>query len=96
MLITNVIYTLKPGMREAFLERIRKEGVDTGSRAEEGNSTYNYYRAVDNENELFLYEEWKDPDAHALHRKQPHYQRLQNFQWEYLDDLNVKKYITEE
>ena len=95
MLVINVFYTVKPGMRDAFLNKIEEEGVRTGSLSEEGNSAYYYYKSVDDENALFLYEEWADVDAHALHRTMPHYQRLQEFQGEYLEKLSVNKYLTE-
>ena len=95
MLVINVFYTCKPGKREEFLEMIEREGVRTGSLAEEGNLAYRYYRSVLNEDELFLYEEWKDVEAHGVHRTMPHYQRLQECQGEFLESTDVKKYITE-
>ena len=95
MLVINVFYKLKPGKREDFLEMIEKEEIRTGSLAEEGNVTYRYFRAVADEDELFLYEEWRDVDAHALHRTMPHYLTLQERQGEFIEDLKVNKYITE-
>ena len=95
MLVINVFYKCKPGKREDFLEMVEREGVRTGSLAEEGNLAYRYYRSVLNEDELFLYEEWKDVEAHDVHRTMPHYQRLQERQGEFLESTDVKKYITE-
>lgn len=95
MLVINVFYKCKPGKREDFLEMVEREGVRTGSLAEEGNLAYRYYRSVLNEDELFLYEEWKDVEAHGVHRTMPHYQRLQECQGEFLESTDVKKYITE-
>ena len=95
MLVINVFYTCKPGKREEFLEMIEREGVRTGSLAEEGNLAYRYFRSVEDEDKLFLYEEWKDVDAHGVHRTMPHYQRLQECQGEFLESIDVKKYITE-
>ena len=95
MLVINVFYKCKPGKREEFLEMVEREGVRTGSLAEEGNLAYRYYRSVADEDELFLYEEWKDVDAHGVHRTMPHYQRLQECQGEYLESTTVNKYITE-
>ena len=98
MLVINVFYTCKPGKREEFLEMAEREGVRVGSLEEEGNRAYRYDRSVADENALFLYEEWKDVEAHALHRTMPHYQRLQECQGEYLelDKTVVNKYITED
>ena len=44
MVVLNVIYKCKPGMREAFLEAIKAEGLDVACRNEEGNIKYDYYR----------------------------------------------------
>lgn len=96
MLVINVFYKLKPGKRDAFLDKIKAEGVDTGSLAEDGNSAYYYYKSVADENELFLYEQWRDVEAHGVHRTQPHYLRLQDFQWDYIEDITVHKYLTDE
>ena len=78
-----------------FWRWVEREGVRTGSLAEEGNLAYRYYRSVADEDELFLYEEWKDVDAHGVHRTMPHYQRLQECQGEFLESTAVNKYITE-
>ena len=37
MIVLNVTYKCKPGMREAFLERILAEGIGEKSRMDEGN-----------------------------------------------------------
>lgn len=95
MLVINVFYKCKPEKREGFLEMIEKEGIRTGSLAEEGNLAYRYYIPVADESELFLYEEWKDADAQALHCMTPHFQRLQELKDEYLESTAVNKFITE-
>jgi len=60
MIVLNVTYKCKPGMREAFLDAIKAEGLDAASRSEEGNSKYDFYFAADNPDELFLVEYWRD------------------------------------
>ena len=54
MIVLNVTYKCKENMREAFLETIRKEGIDVASRAEAGNIKYDYYLPTKNDNEVFL------------------------------------------
>ena len=55
MIVLNVTYHCKPALREAFLERIRSEGVDVASRAEAGNLKYDYYIPFEDSDDL-LYE----------------------------------------
>lgn len=43
MIVLNVTYRCKPGMRDRFLEAIAAEGIDKASRAETGNLKYDYY-----------------------------------------------------
>ena len=54
MIVLNVTYKTKPGMREAFLEAIRAEGIDEASRAEAGNLKYDYYLPFGGGDELLL------------------------------------------
>ena len=42
MIVLNVTYKCKAGMREKFLEKIVSEGIDVACRAEAGNIKYDY------------------------------------------------------
>ena len=72
MIILNVTYKCKPGMREKFVEAIKAEGIDAASRAEAGNFKYDYYMSVDNSDELLLVEKWQDTEVLALRAGEPH------------------------
>lgn len=63
MIVLNVTYKCKPDMREEFLEMIMAEGIDAASRAEAGNIKYDYYRSVNDCDELLLVEKWQDAEA---------------------------------
>ena len=65
MIVLNVTYLCKPGMRDEFLERIIAEGIGETSRNEAGNIKYDYYLPVDGGDELLLVEKWRDADAIA-------------------------------
>ena len=82
-------------MRETFLETVASEGIDLASRAEEGNIKYDYYRSVENADELFLVEKWKDADALAIHYCQPHFLRLGDIKDEFVADTAIDKYQVE-
>ena len=92
MIVLNVIYKCKPGRREAFLQRIREEGIAAASRAEAGNRKYEYYLPVDDNGELLLVEKWLDADALAEHARQPHYARLGQLKPAYVLDTLIEKF----
>ena len=92
MIVLNVTYRCKPGMREEFLEMIMTEGIDAASRAEEGNVRYDYYIPVDGSDELLLLQKWKDADALAAHRGEPHFARLGEIKPEFVDDTVIEKF----
>lgn len=91
MIVLNVHYKCKPGMREAFLNAIRAEGLGAASRAEAGNLQYDYYLSADGSDDLLLVEKWQDAEALATHGKQPHFARLVEIKPQYVTDTLVEK-----
>ena len=96
MIVLNVTYKCRPGMREAFLEAIRAEGLDEASRAEAGNLKYDYYLPFGGGDELLLVEKWQDADALAAHGKQPHFLRLGALKAEYVNETVIEKFVLPE
>lgn len=94
MIVLNVTYRCKSGLRDEFLESIMTEGIDEASRAEEGNLRYAYYYPADGSDELLLVEKWRDAEALAAHGRQPHYLRLKELKAEYVEDTVIEKYLT--
>lgn len=92
MIVLNVTYKCKPELREAFLERIRKEGIDAASRAEAGNLKYDYYIPYDASDDLLLIEKWADEDALKAHAETPHYARLKELKPAYVTDTLVERF----
>lgn len=95
MLVLNVIYKCKPGKREAFLNAIKAEGIDKASRDEEGNFRYDYFLSMEDPDELFLLEYWKDEEAQKIHATQPHFIRLGEIKADYVESTELCKYIAE-
>ena len=93
MIILNVTYKCKPGMREKFVEAIKAEGIDAASRAEAGNFKYDYYQSVDNCDELLLVEKWQDTEVLAVHGKQEHFAWLGQIKAEFVEDTVIERYI---
>lgn len=92
MIVLNVTYKCKPELREAFLERIRKEGIDAASRAEAGNLKYDYYIPYGASDDLLLIEKWADEDALKAHAETPHYARLKELKPAYVTDTLVERF----
>lgn len=92
MIVLNVTYKCKPGMREGFLNAIAAEGIDSSSRAEEGNCKYDYYLSAADNDELLLVEKWQDQDAVSAHGKMPHFIRLGELKKDYVADTVIERY----
>lgn len=96
MIVLNVTYRCKEGMREKFREAIRAEGLDAASRGEAGNSKYDYSYSTDDPNEMILIEHWSDADAIAMHSKEPHFLRLGELKNDYVEETQILRCFTEE
>ncbi len=92
MIVLNVTYKCKDGMRDEFLEAIMAEGIDIACRAEDGNFKYDYYMSVQEDNEMLLVEHWRDADALAAHQGQAHFKRLGEIKNEFVDETILEKY----
>ena len=92
MIVLNVTYKCRPGMREEFLERIMTEGIDAASRGEEGNLKYDYYLPFDGGDELLLVEKWRDGEALKTHAAAPHFKRLGEIKSEYVLETAIERY----
>ncbi len=72
MLVVNVTYTLKEGMRERFLQAVVSPQVMGECRQEAGNLQYDYFLQADDPDKVLLVEKWVDRDAQKLHQTQRH------------------------
>lgn len=96
MIIVEVHYYTKDGMREAFLQRIVEEGIDVASRQDEGNIQYDYFFSPDNKNELLLFEKWESPESLEKHSQAEHLKKMGAFRNDYLEDVTIQRYLCEE
>ena len=95
MIVLNVTYRCKPGMREKFFDAIRAEGLDASSRAEDGNFKYDYYMSAADENEMLLVEKWRNADVLAVHSGSPHFLRLGELKSIYVEETVIEKYFAD-
>lgn len=95
MIVLNVTYKCKPGMREAFLDAINAEGLGEACRKEEGNIKYDYYMSTADENEMLLVEKWRDEEVLAVHGWRAHFLRIGQLKAEFVEETVIEKYFTE-
>lgn len=91
MLVFHVTFHCRPGMREAFLEKLTAEGIVAACRGEAGNLGYSYYFSAENDCDLLLIEKWQDFSALTAHAKQPHMARMDEIKAEYVTDMTLEK-----
>ena len=72
MLLLNVTYTMKPGMRDTFLKEVQAQGIWDAVRQEDGCMQYAYYLPAQEDNTLLLVERWRDRAAQQVHQTTPH------------------------
>lgn len=79
-----VVFECLPGKREAFVTRVREEGILAAVRAEDGCYRYDYYFSEEKENELLLIEAWESKKHQQVHIEQPHMARLRAIKGDYV------------
>ena len=79
-----VVFQCHAGKREAFVERVKKEGIVDAVRAEDGCIRYDYYFSEKYANELLLIEAWESRSHQQIHIEQPHMERLRSFKNDYI------------
>lgn len=92
MIVLNVTYKCKPGLRDEFLESLTAEGIGAVCRAEDGNIKYDYYIPADGNDELLLVEKWRDADALAVHGRQPHFARIGELKADYVEETAIERF----
>ena len=91
-ILVTVRYTVKAGKREEFYRHIVEQGIDTASRAEDGNRKYDYYYPTDSEQDLCLLELWDSREAQKIHGTTDHYQTLANWKATYVTNAEIHIY----
>lgn len=81
-----------PGKREAFVERMKSEGVLEAVRAEDGCIRYDYYYSEKNPDELLLIEAWESKEHQQVHIGQPHMRTLRSFRDEYIAESKLGEF----
>lgn len=90
----NLLVTFRcfPGKREAFVERVRKEGVLDAVRKEDGCHRYDYFFSEGDKDLILLVEAWESETHQKVHIGQPHMDLLRTFKGEYVADTQIQVY----
>ena len=89
MLLVQVTYTMLPGKRDEFLERVRETGILSAIRGEEGCLGYSYYLPEEEDGTLLLIEKWTGAPAQKAHLETPHMKQMAAFKPEYVADTKL-------
>ena len=92
MYTISVVFQCIPGKREAFVERVRSEGILDAVRAEDGCHRYDYYFSESDQNELLLIEAWETKQHQQIHIEQPHMAKLRSFKNDYVETTTLKEF----
>ena len=79
-----VVFKCFPGKREAFVGKVKAEGIVSAVRAEDGCIRYDYYFSEKDPDEILLIEEWESKKHQQVHIEQPHMARLREIKTDYI------------
>lgn len=96
MLLLNVTYTMKPGMRDTFLKAVQAQGILDAVRREDGCLRYAYYLPAEEADTLLLVECWRDRAAQQAHLTTPHMTALGKIKAECVVDTQILSGTAEE
>lgn len=88
MIICEVYYSCKDGMREQLLESVKRNMA--GTRLEPGNISYTHYLSLENETDLFVFEAWKSLEDVEKHIHEKHYLEFSKIRKPLLRDGSYK------
>ena len=74
------------GKREAFVERMKRDGILDDIRNQDGCIKYDYYYSEKDPNTLLLIEQWESKEHQQIHCTLPHMDRMREFKDEYISD----------
>ena len=87
-----VVFKCFDGKREAFIDRVKSEGVVDAIRAENGCIRYDYYFSEKDPNEILLIEAWETKEHQQIHLTQPHMDTLRAFKGDYIETTTLGEF----
>ncbi len=90
-----VKYSVKRGMRKAFIRALSDNRIAELSRAEKGCEKYEYLVSRDEPDALYLNEIWNGEENRIAHMDSCHFKVLTMLKGEYVEKTDIKRYIAE-
>ena len=87
-----VVFKCLPGKREAFVQKVKEEGILNAILAEDGCIRYDYYYSEADANELLLVEAWESKQHQQVHIEQPHMAALRALKGDYVESTTLKEF----
>lgn len=87
-----VVFKCLEGKREAFVEKVKQEGILYAIRAEDGCLRYDYYFSESDANELLLVEAWESKRHQEIHIAQPHMAKLREMKDGYIESTKLGEF----
>ena len=80
------------GKREAFVERLKADGILSAIRAEDGCEMYDFYFSEKDKNELLLVERWTSRRHQEIHMTQEHMARFRVVKDTYVESSHLGEF----
>lgn len=81
-----------PEKREAFVEKVKEEGIVDAIRAEDGCIQYDYYFSEKDPCEILLIEAWETKEHQRIHIGQPHMAELRRIKEDYIESTTLGEF----
>ena len=87
-----VVFKCFSGKREAFVEKVKEEGILEAIRNENGCIRYEYYFSENDPNELLLLEAWESKAHQEIHIHQAHMDKLRALKNGYIETTSLGEF----
>ncbi|MBQ7120448.1 MAG: antibiotic biosynthesis monooxygenase [Oscillospiraceae bacterium] len=87
-----VIFDCFEGKREAFVEKVKAEGLVDAIRAEDGCVRYDFYFSEKDKNQILLIEEWESKEKQQIHVNQPHMAIFREIKKDYIGNTTLGEF----
>ena len=95
-IMASVVYSVKDGTREEFIQAVSEAQIPQYSRQEPGNIKYQISLSTENENDVYLMELWTNRTEQEKHKGTAHYSILTQLKKIYVEKVHISCYKVEE
>ena len=92
----NIYYSGTNGGAREFAKEMIASGIVEAIRAEKGNSRYEYFFPMDDEETVLLIDSWTDQEALDKHHASPMMTRITELREKYDLHMRVERYVSDD